>query len=153
MRFKARLSILGGMTIGDRIAKARALKGLTLDDVAARLGVTRVAVNNWERGENNPTTARLEDIGKVLDVTVEWLTSSEDSEPSGRPKMLDAATWRAVLVSVEHHLRDRGIELTPEDKADYLFICYEIAHGSDNPEKFDPARHPNVIDLVARRRT
>ena len=54
------------MTIGDVIKKYRKSKGLTQEEMAARLGVTAPAVNKWERGGTLPDVALLAPIARLL---------------------------------------------------------------------------------------
>jgi transcriptional regulator with XRE-family HTH domain len=59
-----------GMTIGERIKKARLDKGLSLEKLGDLLGVTRQAVNQWEKGESDPAKrieALSEHLGKPLE--------------------------------------------------------------------------------------
>ena len=51
----------------------RKAAGLTLNDLAARLGLTSAAVGAWERGTALPTADRLPDIAAALDCRIEDL--------------------------------------------------------------------------------
>lgn len=53
---------------GRLIRKARKDKGLTLAELAQKLGVSRSAVNQWELGTSTPETKRLRDICLELDI-------------------------------------------------------------------------------------
>ena len=48
------------MTIGTNIKKLRTTAGLTQDQLAERLYVTRQTVSNWERGISRPDLDQLE---------------------------------------------------------------------------------------------
>lgn len=141
------------MTIGGRIAEARERKGWKPEDLADRLGVTRVAVEKWERGDNNPKTGRLDDIARELDVTVEWLLSSEDDAAAALGEMLDPAVVRAAIIAGEKDLAAYNLLMaTPEEKADHIFAIYRFLKKYDEPGKLDPAAYPNVLSLVRRHR-
>ena len=58
-----------------RIAAARIARGLTQDDLAARLGVKREAVARWESARAMPSRRRLADCAGVLDVSEGWLVT------------------------------------------------------------------------------
>ena len=66
------------MTIGDVIKKYRKNKGMTQEEMAARLGVTAPAVNKWERGNTLPDVALLAPIARLLGITTDELLSFKD---------------------------------------------------------------------------
>ena len=66
------------MTIGDVIKKYRKSKGLTQEEMAARLGVTAPAVNKWERGGTLPDVALLAPIARLLGITTDELLSFKE---------------------------------------------------------------------------
>ena len=59
------------MHIGDKIRKVRELKGYKQEYVADELGMSVTAYGNLERGESSPSFDRLEEIAKVLEVSVQ----------------------------------------------------------------------------------
>lgn len=63
------------MTIGNVIKKYRKNKGMTQEEMAARLGVTAPAVNKWERGNTLPDVALLAPIARLLGITTDELLS------------------------------------------------------------------------------
>ncbi|WP_290146241.1 helix-turn-helix domain-containing protein, partial [uncultured Dubosiella sp.] len=63
------------MTIGNVIKKYRENKGMTQEEMAARLGVTAPAVNKWERGKTLPDVALLAPIARLLGITTDELLS------------------------------------------------------------------------------
>lgn len=59
--------------IGQRIAKARARRGLSQSALAAKLGITRGAVSQWEKGETEPKPENLRKIADITGASYEWL--------------------------------------------------------------------------------
>lgn len=59
--------------VGKNIKRFREGKGLTQDDMAARLSVTRQAVSNWETEKAQPDIDTLQKIAQILEVSVEEL--------------------------------------------------------------------------------
>jgi transcriptional regulator with XRE-family HTH domain len=53
-----------------RLRMVRAERGLSQENVAALLGISATGYANIERGETEPTLARIEEIAKVLKVEV-----------------------------------------------------------------------------------
>lgn len=64
------------MRLARRIRTARQAAGFSQEILAAKLGVTRGAVSNWERpGGSIPATNRLEKIANITNVGFEWLAT------------------------------------------------------------------------------
>lgn len=65
--------------VGDRIRLRRTLLGLSQEKLASLLGLTFQQVQKYERGTNRVGASRLWDIGKVLEVPVEFFYEDMDS--------------------------------------------------------------------------
>ena len=61
------------MTTGQKIQTLRKQRGLTQEQLAQRLGVSRQAVPRWELDESLPETANLLPLGEVLGVSLDTL--------------------------------------------------------------------------------
>lgn len=59
--------------IGKSIKKYRIEKGLTQDQLAEKLSVTRQAVSNWETGKTQPSIETLTALSALFDISVEAL--------------------------------------------------------------------------------
>ena len=57
--------------VGKNIKNFRAEKGLTQEELAEKLAVTRQAVSNWETEKTQPDIDTLQKIAQVLEVSVE----------------------------------------------------------------------------------
>jgi transcriptional regulator with XRE-family HTH domain len=64
--------------IGTRIRTARRDRGLTQDELADQVGVSRSAVAQWETGRTGQVTGNLSRIASVLEVNVEYLMYGDD---------------------------------------------------------------------------
>lgn len=60
------------------IKRARKLKGLTVYDVAAKVGVTAGAISRVERGLSGLRPANARKLAEVLDLTVEQVLFPEE---------------------------------------------------------------------------
>lgn len=66
--------------LSSRIKERRAVLGLTQQDVATKVGVSRVAVTKWENGDSqNIRLGNLLTLSKCLDCSVLWLISGKDT--------------------------------------------------------------------------
>lgn len=61
--------------ISNRIRQLRLARGLTLEQVATELGVTKASISKWELGSTYPEHSRLDQLARVLGVTVAQLLS------------------------------------------------------------------------------
>ena len=59
------------------IKSARKKAGMTQMQVAKALNITDSAVNQWEKGSTFPTGARLKELVKVLDCSVDELLKED----------------------------------------------------------------------------
>jgi transcriptional regulator with XRE-family HTH domain len=76
-----------------RVSDLRAGRGLSLDALAARSGVSRSMISVVERGESSPTAVVLEKLAAGLDVP---LASLFEAEPTREPvlRRADQPMWR-----------------------------------------------------------
>lgn len=65
------------MTQGERIKEVRNSLGLTLEKFGDRLGVTKVAISNIEKGNRNLTEQMTKSICREFGVDYMWLTTGE----------------------------------------------------------------------------
>lgn len=79
--------------IGERLKSERSSQGLSLDELAARSGVSRGMISKIERGEASPTAVLLGRIAAGLGV---GLSSFFGNEPTGDPvaRRADQPVWR-----------------------------------------------------------
>lgn len=61
------------MNTQNPIQALRLLKGLSQDEVAEKVFVTRQAVSRWENGETTPNTETLKLLSKLFDVSINTL--------------------------------------------------------------------------------
>ena len=70
------------LRIADRVRELRAARGLTLDALAGRSGVSRSMISLIERGECSPTAAVLERLAAGLGVVLPSLFDAKDATPA-----------------------------------------------------------------------
>jgi transcriptional regulator with XRE-family HTH domain len=64
--------------VGDRIRGVRRERGLTQDELAVAVGVSRSAVAQWETGRSGQLSANLSRIAGALGTGVEYLLHGDD---------------------------------------------------------------------------
>ena len=66
------------MEFPEKLQELRKQKGLTQEELAARLYVSRTAVSKWESGRGYPNIESLKAIARVFSVTVDELLSADE---------------------------------------------------------------------------
>ena len=85
------------MTFGEKLQTLRARAGLSQDQLAELLDVSRQAVSKWERNEAMPEVEKLVRISRQFGVSTDYLLLEEQEEPE-RPKAQTPAAdlWARV---------------------------------------------------------
>lgn len=65
---------------GQRIKKLRSGKGLSMQQLAIELGVTKSSINMWENGTSIPKDSMLITISKFFNVSIDYLLGNEKME-------------------------------------------------------------------------
>lgn len=65
--------------MGEYIKASRQEKGMTQNALGEALGVTAQAISKWERGQSFPDLSRLDDLAEILEVSVTYLLTGEDT--------------------------------------------------------------------------
>lgn len=100
----------GDSMVGDAIANRRQARGITLDDLAAQVGVAPARMRNFELGHRRVPVAILARIAQVLHVDLEWFSGE------GAAQAVDAAAdaAEAVMGGVADAAADASQAAAPE---------------------------------------
>ena len=66
------------MEFNEKLQELRKQKGLTQEQLAEQLYVSRAAVSKWESGRGYPNIDSLKEISKYFEVSLDELLSSEE---------------------------------------------------------------------------
>lgn len=69
-------------TMGGRLSRARDSAGLTIAELARRLGVKASTIQAWESDRSQPRANRLAMLAGVLNVSLSWLLHGIGASPS-----------------------------------------------------------------------
>ena len=61
------------MSFQENLIRARKARGMTQEELAARLSISRQAVSKWETGTADPSTSNLLALAKLFGVPAEEL--------------------------------------------------------------------------------
>ena len=76
--------------IGKFIAKKRKEKNLTQKELALKLNITDRAVSKWERGMGCPDISLLEELSKILDISIIELLNGEEVAEINEKNIIDS---------------------------------------------------------------
>ena len=93
------------MTFGEKLQKLRTRAGLSQDQIAELLDVSRQAVSKWERNEAMPEAEKLVRISRQFGVSTDYLLLEELEEPETASTTAPAA---GLWVRVKQWYRNRG---------------------------------------------
>lgn len=100
------------VNIGERIKKLRTAKGLTQQEFANRLGVSRSNIATYEVGKNNPADAVIKLICREFSANETWLRTGEGEMFVELPENEElAARIRAFLQGGSDSFREKLISL------------------------------------------
>ena len=104
----------------------RTKSGMSQDELAEKIFVTRQAVSKWENGETVPNTETLKLLSKLFNVSINTLLGSphklieeiNDLHIEGMPKVGKLSALVGKFVNLEYRLPNGMIELKPLDMSD-----------------------------------
>lgn len=68
------------MTFGEKIYKARKEKGLSQEELADQLNVSRQSISKWETDNGYPETEKIIKMAKIFNVTIDYLLNNENDK-------------------------------------------------------------------------
>ena len=70
------------MSLAEKMIELRKQNGLSQQDLADRLGVSRQAISRWETGAVQPTADSVRGLAQVLQVSTDYLLNDELDDPT-----------------------------------------------------------------------
>ena len=121
------------MTIGERVKKLRKEKGMTQEELAARLGYkSKSSVTHIENGRDIPRSVVVQ-LADILDTTPAYLMGWEDSsynQMPNAPAANEQPQLDNVYLSFAKEAQDEGI--SPGDIKKALDFIKKIKSQDDN---------------------
>lgn len=135
------------MKLCDKIAKLRKRKGLSQEELANELEVSRQSVFKWEAGENTPDLEKIKKLAKLFNVSFDVLLDDdkdlEEASESNETPVVAEPTRRPIKFRKTY---DSGIKLNSSAQADYE---HGYAEGKKKIEGYSitsaSARHKELI--------
>ena len=118
----------------NRLYQYRKNMGISQEELASRIGVSRQAVSKWERAEASPDTDNLIELAKVYGVSLDVLLQGE-SDDAQDSAQAEAPAQEAQADGAAQ--RPRGINI--DNEGDHVHIGWDGIHVSD--------RHGTKVDV------
>ena len=90
------------MSFADNLLQARKEKGLSQEELAEMLDVSRQAVSKWEQGQGYPEVEKLMVLSRELDVSLDYLMSAEMT--NGGDKKCSEISGKIMISSQKEHV-------------------------------------------------
>ena len=83
------------MTFGEKLQSLRQRAGMSQDQLAERLEVSRQAVSRWERDETMPETDKVVALADIFGVTTDYLLRPQPESAAAEPEKppLEQRDW------------------------------------------------------------
>ena len=78
------------MNIADRIQNLRKVNGISQEELADKVGVSRQAVSKWESEQSVPDIDRIIIMSEYFDVTTDYILKGIESQKQGNEKAVNA---------------------------------------------------------------
>ena len=75
------------MKLSDKMVKLRKTNGLSQEDLAEKLNVSRQAISRWEGGSAQPDATNILQLSKLFGVTADYLLNDEYESDDDLPKI------------------------------------------------------------------
>lgn len=118
------------MTEGERIRNIRVTLNMTLEQFGSRVGVTKVAISNIEKGNRNVTEQMRKSICREFNVNYDWLVYGEGEMFSELPKtILDELCRQYDLDAIDRRLIQEYVKLDKQSRQVLKDYIKKVAEG------------------------
>lgn len=95
------------MTLGEKIKEIRKKFGLSQEQLAGLLNVSRQAITKWETDGEMPDISNLQELAKIFGITVDYLLNDENGLPALQlRKELDKEKYQNKITSYPSILKE-----------------------------------------------
>lgn len=99
------------MNLGSRIQALRKQQGLSQEELADRLGLSRQAIGKWESGSSMPSIDNLIELSSILQTSVDYLLTGREPEPLSKESesVISAETLQVLLAEQKESPRRKRL--------------------------------------------
>jgi len=143
------------MTLGEKIHTLRKQKGLSQEQLAEKITISRQAVSKWELGESIPDIDNIVQLSKIFDVSTDFLLKTDtaaqlDLEPEslGKSSLLLPNISIDIEEPVLNPLPEVDVQSNDEVKGKRHNI-YDEDFDEDDDEDEDETEADNILAVLS----
>ena len=88
------------MNVADRIQNLRRIKGISQEELADKIGVSRQAVSKWESEQSLPDIDKIIIMSEFFDVTTDYILKGIENEKPLQPPLANANIFVIVATAL-----------------------------------------------------
>jgi Predicted transcriptional regulators len=98
------------MSLSEKIFELRKSNGMSQEQLAEKIGISRQSVSKWESGDSTPELERLVELSKVFNVSTDYLLLSSEVENLVVQTALPEKEQQTLKSDVyKYHIRNQRI--------------------------------------------
>lgn len=99
------------MNLGERLYRERKKLGLSQENLANQIDVSRQAVSKWEQGASSPDLNNLVALAKVLNVSIDYLLGVDKISPKSNGSQFKPSPLDDILLLIKFNWNKLGLVL------------------------------------------
>lgn len=133
LQYEHSMEVIMNIEIANRLQKLRKEKGLSQEQLAEELGVSRQAVSKWERAESSPDTDNLICLAKLYGISLDELLSTDQSFEELKKEQAEKENKKENV-----HISFKGIDVESKE-GDKVHVGWDgiHVHSKNNNEHVD----------------
>lgn len=138
------------MTLGQKLKTIRKRFGLTQEELAEIMRVSRQAITKWESDAGLPDVSNLSELAKTFNISIDSLLNDSELPILIMTKKLDKDKYTNKLSSYSEILKEYYSDadiytLTREKKMNFIEFMIDIFVGGSTPEMIYPIETADVL--------
>ena len=140
------------MTFGQKLKEIRKKFGLSQEQLAEIMNVSRQAITKWETDSGLPDIANLQELSKIFGLTVDYLLNDENQLPAlAMKKEIDKEKYKNKLSMYSEVLKEYYPEpyeiytLTRSKNMNAIEFIIDFFIGGSSPEMIFPIETADVL--------
>lgn len=140
------------MTLGQKLKEIRRKFGLSQEQLAEIMNVSRQSITKWENDFGLPDVSNLQELSKVFGLTIDYLLNDQNQLPAlFMRKEIDKGKYKNKLSSYAEILKEYYGEtyevyiLTREKKMNLVEFIIDFFIGGSAPEMMYPIETADIL--------
>lgn len=88
------------MNLGERLLELRKKKGLSQEEMAEKINVSRQTISKWETGLSTPEFDKIEPLSKLFEISVDELVTGKKIENEKKEENITEHSTKSILLLI-----------------------------------------------------